>query len=201
MPKAFYRRQLPHLQRDYKPHFLTFCTHHRWTLPEQVRSVVLDCCLHDNGSKLDINVAVVMPDHVHLIFTPLVNFEGRTVWSLAEITDAIKGASAHKINRALDRRGRVWQAESFDHVLRSSESLDQKMQYLLENPVRRCLVRQSQDYPWIWLKPFANPYAPDPVKKFTFRGIMLTNRRPRQDPLPDGSASVCLPTIILFSYT
>ena len=39
MSKAFYRRNLPHLQRDNKPHFLTFCTHLRWILPEAARDV------------------------------------------------------------------------------------------------------------------------------------------------------------------
>ena len=150
MLKAFYRRQLPHLQRDDKPHFLTFCTDHRWILPEHVRFIVIDSCLHDAGTKLEIQVVVVMPDHVHMIFTPLVNLQAMEVYSLAEITDAIKGASAHKINRALRRHGRVWQPESFDHVLRSSESLQQKVNYLLANPVRQGLVARWQDYSWIW---------------------------------------------------
>src|SRR5581483_10720425 len=101
MPKAFYRRQLPHLQRDYKPYFLTFCTDHRWVLPAQVRSIALDCCLHEEGTKLDLQAAVIMPDHVHIIFTPLVNPNAPGVCSLAEIMNAIKGASAHKINQAL----------------------------------------------------------------------------------------------------
>ena len=86
-----------------------------------MRSIVLECCLHDNGTKIDLRVAVVMPDHVHLIFTPLVDYEAMEVFSLAKIMDAVKGASAHKINMALGRKGRVWQPESFDHVLRSSE--------------------------------------------------------------------------------
>ena len=160
MLKAFYRRQLPHLQRDNKPHFLTFCTDHRWILPQQVRSIVLDCCVHDEGTKIDLQVAVVMPDHVHMIFTPLVNEQAMEVRSLAEIMDAIKGSSAHKINKALERKGRIWQPESFDHVLRSFEGLAQKVQYLLENPVRKGLVSQWQNYPWIWQKPFTSPYAP-----------------------------------------
>ncbi len=101
-----------------------------------------------------------MPDHVHMIFMPLVNEKEMEVCSLAEIMDAIKGASAHKINKALGRKGKVWQAESFDHVLRSSESLDQKVQYLLQNPVRRGLVRRWEDYPWLRQRPFANPFAP-----------------------------------------
>jgi REP element-mobilizing transposase RayT len=99
MPKAFYRRQLPHLQADNKPHFITFSTYKRWILPERVRSVVLESCLHDNGKMFDLRVAVVMSDHVHMIFTPSVNAEAMEVCSLAQIMDAIKGASAHKIDK------------------------------------------------------------------------------------------------------
>jgi REP element-mobilizing transposase RayT len=99
-----------------------------------------------------LQVIVVMPDHVHLIFTPLVNEQRMEVCSLSEIIDAIKGASAHKINKILGRKGKVWQTESFDHVLRCSESLDQKIEYLRQNPVRRGLVSNWEDYSWIWPK-------------------------------------------------
>jgi REP element-mobilizing transposase RayT len=159
MPQAFYRRQLPHLQCDDKPHFLTFCTYKRWILPQRVRQLVLDSCLHDNGTRFDLRIAVVMPDHVHMIFTPLIDLHALEVCSLAEIMDAIKGASAHRINQALSRKGRVWQAESFDHVLRSSESLDAKVEYLLENPVRLGLAKVWTDYPLAWRKSFVNPYS------------------------------------------
>ena len=159
MPQAFYRRRLPHLQCDDKPHFVTFCTHQRWILPERVRFLVLESCLHDNRQKFDLRVAVVMPDHVHMIFTPLVNTEAMEIYSLAEIMDAVKGASAHKVNKMLGRKGQVWQAESFDHVLRSSEGLDAKVQYLLENPVRLGLVADWTDYPWLWKKAYVNLFA------------------------------------------
>jgi REP element-mobilizing transposase RayT len=88
-----------------------------------------------------------MPDHVHMIFTPLVSQEAQEIYSLASIMDAIKGASSHKINRALGRKGRIWQAEPFDHVLRSSESLDAKIAYVLANPVRRGLASRWEAYP------------------------------------------------------
>ncbi len=81
------------------------------------------------------------------------------VYSLAKIMDAIKGAAAHKINRALGRKGRVWQAKSFDHVLRSSEGLDAKIQYLIENPVRAGLVQEWKQYPWLWTKALVNPFT------------------------------------------
>jgi len=150
MPTPFYRRKLPHLQRDYQPHFVTFCTHLRWILPREARAIALACCLHDNGTKIDLHAAIVMPDHVHLILTPLINYAANEMFSLAEIMDAIKGASAHKINHSLGRVGKVWQTESFDRVLRSSEKLDEKVAYILNNPVRRGLVSVPEDYPWLW---------------------------------------------------
>ena len=94
-----------------------------------------------------------MPDHAHMIFTPLIDQLLSEVIPLARITKAIKGASAHLINSRLGHRGTVWQEESFDHVLRSSESLDQKIQYVLENPARRGLVHDSSEYPWLWRCP------------------------------------------------
>jgi len=121
---------------------------------------VLQSCLHDNGSRYDLHVAVIMPDHVHLVLTPLISSERKEVWSLPAILDAIKGASAHAINRALGQRGSVWQDESFNHVLRSSESLDRKIQYVLDNPARRGLVRVSEEYRWLWHQPLQNPYQP-----------------------------------------
>jgi REP element-mobilizing transposase RayT len=151
MPEAFYRRNLPHLQRDYKPHFLTFCTYRRWILPDCACQITLDCCLHENQHTFDLHAAVVMPDHVHLIFTPLIDAVLLEVISLSRITKSIKGASAHLINRRLQRSGTVWQEESFDRVLRSSEKLDEKAQYILNNPVRKGIAFSPADYPWLWL--------------------------------------------------
>jgi hypothetical protein len=70
-----------------------------------------------------------------------------------------QGSVGSQVNRALDRKGRVWQAESFDHVLRSSESLDEKIGYVLENPVRKGLVDRWEDYPWTWCKQVRNPFS------------------------------------------
>ena len=66
------------------------------------------------------------PDHVHMVFVPKIDMPKLEVFSLARITEAIKGASAHLTNRELGRAGRVWQEESFDRVLRISEKLDEK---------------------------------------------------------------------------
>jgi REP element-mobilizing transposase RayT len=73
-----------------------------------------------------IQIAVVMPDHVHMIFAPLEN-QNQETFSFEEIVGAIKGASAHSVNKALKRSGTVWQDESFDHVIRHADSLEQKI--------------------------------------------------------------------------
>lgn len=170
MRKAFYRRNLPHLQADYKPHFLTFCTYRRWILPAPARDIVLRSCLHFNGMMINVKVAVVMPDHVHMIYVPLVNEEVREIYPLAQITQSIKSGSAHLINRVLKRRERVWQEESFDRVLRSSEKLDAKIEYILNNPVRKGLVSrpEEEEYEWLWtpdaeLRSAAQARAPGPT--------------------------------------
>jgi REP element-mobilizing transposase RayT len=147
--KGEYRRKLPHIQVEAKPVFVTFCTYRRWEIPESVRGLVLQHCLHDHKRKLQVHGTVVMPDHVHLAFTPLSDSEGN-VFSLAEILGAIKGASAHRINQALHRRGKVWQTESFDHILRSEEKIREKVDYICQNPIRRGLAETIDEYAWLW---------------------------------------------------
>jgi len=148
-----YRRHLPHYQSDYKAIFLTFSTHHRWTLPPAARSVVLESCTWGNGSRFNLHGAVVMPDHVHLILTP--SYDGNTFFSVAEIMQGIKSASAHKINRLLNRNGQVWQRESFDRVLRREESIQVKVEYMIQNPVRAGLVKSAMEYRWLWVADLA----------------------------------------------
>jgi hypothetical protein len=63
--KYVYRRNLPHIEKEGRPHFVTFDTHERRNLPPVARDIVLKHCLHDNGTKMNLHVAVVMPDCVH----------------------------------------------------------------------------------------------------------------------------------------
>ena len=64
--------------------------------------------------------------------------------------NGIKGASAHSVNRALNRKGHVWQSESFDRMLRSDENTRAVAEYICQNPVRAGLVRGDDKYPWLW---------------------------------------------------
>jgi putative transposase len=148
--KYEYRRRLPHYQPDGKIFFITFCTHHRWRLSASCRQIVLDACLAGDGLLFELLAVVVMPTHVHMALIPRQTDAGQI--SIPEIMQAIKGASAHRINKELGRQGRVWQQESFDRALRREEQLEDKIYYMLENPVRAGLVRNPLDYPWTWRK-------------------------------------------------
>ncbi len=96
-----------------------------------------------------MHALVVMPNHVHLLFTPLRDAQGNQ-FSMQEILQAIKGTSAHRVNKALRRSGPVWQEESFDHVLRSSEDIGGYVEYICENPVRARLAPVPSEYRWLW---------------------------------------------------
>jgi REP element-mobilizing transposase RayT len=147
-----YRRKLPHCQPAGRRLFITFRKNSRDPFPPDARQAMLQHCLYDHGKRYQLHAAVVMPDHVHLLLTPLRDEKGWP-YGLPAILKALKGTSARSINKLSGSCGPVWQEESFDHVLRSQESFAEKLEYIRQNPVRRGLVRKPDDYPWLWVEP------------------------------------------------
>jgi putative transposase len=99
------RRQLPHWQVGGSTYFIT-CRSQRGPLPPVALRQVCSHILYDHGKRYDLVFAVVMPDHVHLIFQPRLKEPG-TWFDLAEIMKGLKGASARRINQLLGTRGTV----------------------------------------------------------------------------------------------
>jgi hypothetical protein len=60
----------------------------------------------------------------------------------------IKGVTARKINELHGSTGTVWQDETFDRIMRNQDELDEKLYYMLHNPVKRELVKDPWEYPW-----------------------------------------------------
>lgn len=143
-----YRRKLPHFQWIDKTYFVTFCTKNREVLSSHSRTLVLQTCIAGNGGKYELHAAVVMPDHVHLMLTPLFDQGGEV--SLPEILQEIKSVSAHRVNKLLGRKGCLWQVESFDRAMREIENFWGRVDYILENPVRAGLAATPSDYQWLW---------------------------------------------------
>ncbi|MEJ2671702.1 MAG: hypothetical protein P8168_05740 [Deltaproteobacteria bacterium] len=88
LPKPNTGATYPTCKTEDVPLFITFVTFQRWVLPESIRSLVLKHCLHDHMIKLQVHGVVVMPDHVHMIFTPLKDGQGNP-YGLAEIMNGI----------------------------------------------------------------------------------------------------------------
>jgi REP element-mobilizing transposase RayT len=146
--------------------FVTFCTAGRRILSEKARDLVLEHWLREGGlqpfagegaratfqPRIHLHAVVVMPDHVHILLSPLRDENGWP-FALVDILQCLKGATAHRINKLLGNSGPVWEEESFDHVLRSDESLREKCEYIRQNPVMAGLVLKPEDYRWLWVNP------------------------------------------------
>jgi len=144
-----YRRNLPHFQVDDTPVFVTFRTYKDFVLPPEARDLAYQHCLHDHMVLVHMHSFVIMPTHVHLLFTPLRDKDGQS-FRLAKIMNGIKGASAHSINKLLARSGHLWQDESFDHVIESDEEMNNRLFYILTNPIDAGLCKYPEDYRWLW---------------------------------------------------
>jgi len=142
-------KRIYHLQVEGKPSFITFNTVTALTLTNEYKDIILKHILFENGRRFNLFVAIVMPDHVHMIYTAL-NGESGIVYSDSVIVKSIKGISAREINLMLKREGHVWQKGYFDHYIRDEEELIQKVSYVVNNPMEEGLVKKVDDYPWLW---------------------------------------------------
>jgi len=104
-------------------------------------AIVEAALLHFQGERIALHAWVVMPDHVHVVVTPLTH-------TLAEVIQSWKSFTAHQINRALGQSGRVWQSESFDHIVRSNDDYDRFVGYVDRNPVEAGLCAVPAEWPF-----------------------------------------------------
>jgi putative transposase len=100
---------------------------------------------------------VVMPEHVHLLFTEPERGNPSLVMA------ALKQNFAHRLLRELRVKtgaqmdtiwntpvaaGHVWQRRFYDFVVFSEKKRVEKLNYMHQNPVRRGLVVRAED--WLW---------------------------------------------------
>ncbi|HEY6252601.1 MAG TPA: transposase [Candidatus Angelobacter sp.] len=146
---TFYRRNLPHIDKPGSTFYVTFGTKREFVLPEEARSLVFDHCLFENSRTVRLHACVVMPDHVHMLFTPLQRDQERW-YTLAKIMNGIKGASAHSVNKLLKRTGALWEPESFDRIVRTDGGYSKWKLHIIGNPIAAGLSRLPGEYKWCW---------------------------------------------------
>ena len=94
----------------------------------ELKAVVESALRHFDGQRYRLDAFVVMPNHVHVLVTPL------GAHRLSEIVQNWKSYTAHEINRRLGRKGSFWQKESFDHIVRSADEMERLRKYIRDNP-------------------------------------------------------------------
>ncbi len=123
-------------------------------------AMVRDSLLHFEGDRYQMHGFVIMPNHVHL----LVSFPDRQ--TLLEQCESWKRFTSTRLNRLLNRTGRFWQKDAFDHLVRGPVQYHRLVQYLADNPIHARL--QPGEY-LLYLKADeaggkqSRPYSPSEV--------------------------------------
>ena len=122
---------------------LTFCVQRR--LNVFVDSGVVDESLSQislaaGRHEFAIPAYCFMPDHLHLLV------EGQSERSdLTKFAHLLKQRTSFAYQRS-HRGMQLWQNGYFEHVIRDDEVTQIIAKYILENPVRRSLVKEPMDY-------------------------------------------------------
>lgn len=92
--------------------------------------IVATSLKHFEGERYELTDFVVMPNHVHLIAA------FRDSQQMLAQCESWKHYTAMQINRSLNRKGRFWQQDGFDHLIRSIEQFEYLRRYIADNPVK-----------------------------------------------------------------
>ncbi len=97
-----------------------------------LNTIVTQALMHFDKDRYNLDEFIIMPNHVHVLVTPTNGHE------LSDILHSWKSYTAHEMNKALGRKGQIWQKETFDHIVRSSAQLDRVRRYIRDNP--KCIA-------------------------------------------------------------
>jgi putative transposase len=98
----------------------------------------------------DIAAIVVLPDHLHAIWTlPPADADFSTRWRLvktrfAKALPKLERRSA--VRKQRNERG-IWQRRYWEHLIRDDADYARHVEYCYFNPVKHGLVRRVQDWP------------------------------------------------------
>ncbi|MCY3019092.1 MAG: hypothetical protein NTW87_08695 [Planctomycetota bacterium] len=131
----------------------------RWLKDARVAALVAEGLRYRDGKVYDLEAYCVMPNHVHVVFTPRpitshnlakcatgVRPADAQYCSLSSIMHSLKLYTAIRGNRLLGRSGQFWEHESYDHVVRDENELGRIIRYVLSNPVKAGLAARWQDW-------------------------------------------------------
>jgi len=89
--------------------------------------IVADSLMHFDGDRYQMGDFVVMPNHVHL----LASFKSEEM--IVTQCDSWMHYTARQINLRTGRKGKLWQQEPFDHLVRNLTQYECLRTYIREN--------------------------------------------------------------------
>ena len=137
------RKHRQSTQRAY--YLVTTCCHSRQPIFSSNRFCeVLINEIHssDHDGLTDTYAFVVMPDHLHWLFTL------KTPLALSMVMRRVKARTALYLSRLGLCARPIWQPGFHDRVVRSDEELVTFGDYIVHNPVRAGLVERPNQYPY-----------------------------------------------------
>ena len=93
-----------------------------------VRRYLSEAIEYYDHNAILVWASVIMPNHVHMLVSAAPGI------SLSGTISSIKRFSATRINRYLGRKGRLWQDEPFDTLVRSDRQYKKFVEYIRNNP-------------------------------------------------------------------
>ncbi len=94
-----------------------------------------------HGQRYDLRAWVVMPNHIHALFSV-------GALPLGKIVGGFKEYTARAANQLLGRRGPFWAEDCWDTYMRNAEHELQTRRYIENNPVKALSVREPKAWPW-----------------------------------------------------
>ena len=103
----------------------------------ELAQIVYDSLLHFDGQRYRMGDFIVMPNHVHLLCA----FASEE--ALVTQCDSWLHYTAYRINSKIGGKGKFWQQEPFDHLVRSPEQYDYLRRYIAENGTKAGLPKDQ----------------------------------------------------------
>jgi REP element-mobilizing transposase RayT len=108
----------------------------------RVGALVETALLFFDAERYRVHAWVVMPNHVHVLFTPAAGC------GLSDTLGSWKSFTAKEANKLLGRSGQFWQEDYFDRYIRDEEHFAAAVEYVENNPVKAGLCRCPADWPY-----------------------------------------------------
>lgn len=122
-----------------------------WLHDPRIASLVAESIHYRAGRIYELDTFCVMPNHVHLVYTPLIKEDG-SYQAMSTIMHSLKLYTSRRVNLLLEREGDFWQHENYDHVIRDEAERQRIILYVINNPVKAGLVHHWQEWPWTYCK-------------------------------------------------